>query len=123
MNDAQVDRVRRMLQRRTKPPWSVLWRGGPPMRSAFAGRGLPRWQVRLMQLGAAWRLLWEERLRRDLAPIYRLLACHRGRHRDAQLLADDLVGSSLGDLYPELAVCEVCGRAIEWPNGKPTLEH
>jgi hypothetical protein len=93
------------------------------MRSAFAGRGLPGWQVRPRQVRAAWRLLWEERLRRDLAPIYRLLACRCGRHRDAQLLADDLVGSSLGDLYPELAVCEVCGRAIEWPNGKPTLEH
>jgi hypothetical protein len=32
-----------------------------------------------------------------------------------------LLGSSLGDDYPELAVCEVCGRAIEWPNGWPTL--
>ncbi len=59
------------------------------------------------------------RLRRDLAPIYRLLACRRGRHRDAHLLADDLVGSALGDEYPELAICEICGRAIEWPNGMP----
>jgi len=68
-------------------------------------------------------LLWTQRLRRDLAPIYRLGACRRGRHRDAYLLADDLVGSLLGDDYPELAVCEVCGRAVEWPNGMPALGH
>jgi hypothetical protein len=37
------------------------------------------------------------------------------------LISDDLAGSPLGDDYPELAVCEVCGRAVEWPNGKPTL--
>jgi hypothetical protein len=74
-----------------------------------------------MQLKAGWELLWEERLRRDIAPIYRLLGCSRGRHRDAELLADDLVGSDLGDDYPEMAICEVCGRAIAWPNGMPTL--
>jgi hypothetical protein len=68
-----------------------------------------------------WRLLWEQRLRRDLDPMYRLVACRRGRHRDALLMSDDLAGSSLGDDYPELAVCEVCGRAVEWPNGRPTL--
>jgi hypothetical protein len=72
-------------------------------------------------LQAGWELLWEQRLRRDLAPIYRLVACRRGRHHDAHLLADDLVGSPLGDDYPELAVCEVCGRAVEWPNGMPDL--
>jgi hypothetical protein len=53
--------------------------------------------------------------------MYRLVAYRRGRHRDAHLLADDLVGSPLGDDYPELAVCEVCGRAVELPNGTPTL--
>ena len=36
-------------------------------------------------------------------------------------MSDDLTGSLLGDDYPELAVCEVCGRAVEWPNGRPTL--
>jgi hypothetical protein len=56
-----------------------------------------------------------------LDPMYRLDACRRGRHRDALLISDDLAGSPLGDDYPELAVCEVCGRAVEWPNGKPTL--
>jgi hypothetical protein len=45
----------------------------------------------------------------------------RGRHRDALLVSDDLAGSSLGDDYPELAVCEVCGRAVEWPNGRLVL--
>jgi hypothetical protein len=73
-----------------------------------------------MQLQEGWRLLWTERLRRDLSPIYRLVACRRGRHRDAHLLADDLVGSPFGDDYPKLAVCEVCYRAVEWPNGMPT---
>jgi hypothetical protein len=68
-----------------------------------------------------WKLLWKQRLRRDLDPMYRLVACRRGRHRDALLISDDLAGSPLGDDYPELAVCEVCGRAVAWPNGKPTL--
>ncbi|HEV8527234.1 MAG TPA: hypothetical protein VGS60_06720 [Actinomycetes bacterium] len=52
-----------------------------------------------------------------------LAAGRRGRHRDALLVFDDLAGSSLGDDYPELAVCEVCGRAVEWPNGRPELVH
>jgi hypothetical protein len=68
-----------------------------------------------------WKLLWKQRLRRDLDPMYRLVPCRRGRHRDTLLISDDLAGSPLGDDYPELAVCEVCGRAVEWPNGKPTL--
>ena len=68
------------------------------------------------------KLLWEQRLRRDLAPIYRLVACRRG-HRDALLVSNELAGSSLGDDHPELAVCEVCGRAVEWPNGRPALVH
>jgi hypothetical protein len=58
-------------------------------------------------------------VRRDLAPIYRFVACRRGRHRDAHVMADDLVGSDLGDDYPEVAICEVCGRAVDWPNGTP----
>jgi hypothetical protein len=77
--------------------------------------------MRLIQLQAGWKLLWGQRLRRDLAPIYRLAACRRGRHRDAHLLADNLVGSPLGDDFPELAVCEVCGRTVDWPNGTPDL--
>lgn len=84
-------------------------------------RTRPRWRVRLLQLQAGWELLWAQRLRRDLDPIYQLVACRRGRHRDAHLLADDLVGSPLADDYPELAVCEICGRAIEWPNGRPRI--
>jgi hypothetical protein len=54
-------------------------------------------------------------------PIYRVAAGWRGCHRDVLLLVDELVGSPLGDDYPELAVCEVCGRVVEWPNGTPTL--
>src|SRR5215211_2376088 len=108
----QIDRVRRTLQRRSKPPWRVLWRFGPPEAWAAPQTARPRWRVRLTRVHAGWALLWAERLRRDLDPIYRLVACRRGRHRDAHLLADDLVGSQLADDYPELAVCEVCGRAV-----------
>jgi hypothetical protein len=68
-----------------------------------------------------WELLWTHRLRRELAPIYRLLSCRRGRHRDAHILADALFGGTLADNYPELAICEVCGRAVQWPNGTPAL--
>ena len=55
-------------------------------------------------------------------PIYRLVACRCGRHHDAQVMADELIGSDLGDAYPEAAICEVCGRAVHWPNGTPTLQ-
>ena len=121
MDSAQVERVRRVLRRRAKPSWRVLWRGRPP--APWEGlRSPPRWRVRLRQLQAGWELLWVERLRSDLDPIYRLVACRRGRHRDAHLLADDLIGSQLAHDYPELAVCEVCGRAVEWPTGKPNVE-
>jgi hypothetical protein len=75
----------------------------------------------LATLQAGWELLWMHRLRRDLAPIYRVVACRRGRHRDAHVIADDLLGSSLADDYPEVAICEVCGRAVQWPNGTPVL--
>ena len=121
MERAKIDRVRRALRRRPKPPWRVVWRVGPPERWAAAYATRPRWRRRLKQLRLGWRRLWVQRLRRDLAPIYRLVACQRGRHRDAHLLADDLVGSALGDDYPELAVCGACGRAVEWPHGMPAL--
>lgn len=123
MDDAQVDRVRRALRRRSKPPWSVVWRVGPAELREAARGTRPQWGMRVMQLRLGWTLLWEQRLRRDLAPIYRLVACRRGRHRDAILVSNELAGSSLGDDYPELAVCEVCGRAVEWPNGRPALVH
>jgi hypothetical protein len=122
MDPSQIDRVRRTLQRRPKPPWRVLWRVGPAELWAAAQTTRPRWRMRLTQLQTGWQLLWAERLRRDLDPIYRLVACCRGRHRDAHVLADDLVGGPLADDYPELAVCDVCGRAIEWPSGKPSVE-
>jgi hypothetical protein len=79
------------------------------------------WWRRWLALQVGWRLLWTERLRRDLAPIYQVVACRRGRHRDALVMADALVGSELGDAYPEMAICEICGRAIYWPNGTPTV--
>jgi len=71
------------------------------------------------QFREGWTLLWTHRLRRDLDPIYRLIACRRGRHREAHVLADALVGTMLAQDYPEAAICEVCGRIVEWPNGTP----
>jgi hypothetical protein len=121
MEQAEIDRIRRVLRQRPKPPWRVLW-GGRPLQLQASGRSMGPWSRRRIQLQAGWRLLWAERLRRDLAPIYQFTACWRGRHRDAHVMADDLVGSSeLGDAYPEVAICEVCGRAIQWPCGRPTL--
>jgi hypothetical protein len=115
MEQADIDRVRRVLHQRPKPPWRLLWRGRP-LHMPAGGR-LGPWERRLLQLQMGWRLLWADRLRRDLAPIYRLVACRRGRHRDAQIMADELIGSDLADAYPEVAICEVCGRAVHWPNG------
>jgi hypothetical protein len=120
MEQAEIDRIRRVLRQRPKPPWRALWRGRPlPLQAS--GRSMAPWSRRRIQMQAGWRLLWAERLRRDLAPIYRFAACRRGRHRDAQVMAEDLVGSELGDAYPEVAICEVCGRASQWPYGRPTL--
>lgn len=120
MEQADIERVRRVLRQRPKPPWRLLWRGRPHLLQA-SDPSMGAWSRRRIRLQAAWRLLWRERLRRDLAPIYQLLACRRGRHRDADVMADDLIGSELGDTYPEVAICEVCGRAVDWPNGTPTL--
>jgi hypothetical protein len=120
MEQAEVDRVRRTLHQRPKPPWRFLWRGRPLPLQANR-RSMGPWTRRRLQLQAGWQLLWAERLPRDLAPIYQLLACRRGHHRDAHIVAGDLVGSALGDDYPEVAICEVCGRAIQWANGRPTV--
>ena len=120
MEQAEIDRISRVLHQRPKPPWRLLWRGRPlhlPPGSPSVGP----WARRRLQLQAGWRLLWDERLRRDLAPMFRFAACRRGRHRDAHVMADELIGSDLGDAYPEVAICEVCGRTVHWPNGTPTL--
>jgi hypothetical protein len=121
MEQAEVERIRRVLQQRPKPPWRLLWRGRPLHLQAGGTRVGP-WVRRRLQLQAGWRLLRTERLRRDLAPIYRLVGCRRGRHRDAQVMADKLIGSDLADAYPEVAICEVCGRAVHWPNGVANLQ-
>jgi hypothetical protein len=120
MEQAEVDRLSRALRQRPKPHWRVLWRTSPLQLEASA-RSMRPWSRRRAQLQTGWELLWTHRLRRDLAPIYRLASCRRGHHRDAQVLADDLLGSMLADDYPELAICEVCGRAVQWPNGTPAL--
>jgi hypothetical protein len=67
----------------------------------------PWWRRRECIYWPAGSCFWGERLRRNLALNNRLVACRRDRHRGAYLLADHLVGSPLGDDYPELAVCEV----------------
>jgi hypothetical protein len=121
MEQADIERVRRALRQRPKPPWRLLWRGRP-LYPLAGGRSLGPWARRRLQLQAGWRLLWTERLRRELAPIYQIVDCRRDRHRDAQVMADDLIGSDLGDQYPEAAICEVCGRAVAWPNGVPNLQ-
>jgi hypothetical protein len=54
--------------------------------------------------------------------MFRFVACRRGRHRDAQVIANELIGSELGEAYPEVAICEVCGRAVHWPTGTPALQ-
>jgi hypothetical protein len=121
MEQADIERVRRVLRQRPKPPWRVLWRGRSN-RLRVSNPSIGAWSRRRLQLQVGWQLLWAERLRRDLAPIYQLVACRRGRHRDAHVMADDLIGSELGEAYPEVAICEVCGRAADWPNGTPTLQ-
>jgi hypothetical protein len=68
------------------------------------------------------RSLWAYTLRPLLVdPLQRRIGCPRGRHRYAQVLADELVGADLGFDYPEVAICELCGDAVEWPNGTPDL--
>jgi hypothetical protein len=99
-------------------PWRLLWRGRP-LHPQPGGRRMGPWSRRRLRLQAGWQLLWDGRLPRDLSPIFHLVACRRGRHRDAQVMADDLIGSDLGDANPEVAIGEVCGRAVHWPNGVP----
>ncbi len=113
VEQAEIDRLCRALRQRPRPHWRVLWRARP-LQLQDSARSLRPWSRRRAELQAGWELLWTHRLRRDLAPIYRLISCRRGRHRDAHILADDLLGS---DDYPRLAICEVCGRAVRWPNG------
>jgi hypothetical protein len=121
MEQAEIDRIRRVLHQRPKPPWRLLWRGRP-LHLLAGGHRLGPCARRRLQLQVRWRLLWGDRLRRDLAPIYQLVACRRGRHRDAQVMADELIGTDLTDAYPEVAICEDCGRTVHWPNGTPTLQ-
>jgi len=71
---------------------------------------------------AGWALLWTERLRRDLASIYRLVACRRGRHRDAHLLADDIIGSQLADDYPSWPSARPAAERSTGQTGKPSIE-
>ena len=108
MEKADIDRVRRALRQRPKPPWRVLWRGRPG-RPWTSDPSIGPWVRRRIQLQAGWQLLWVERLPRELAPIYRLVACRHGRHRDARVMADDLIGSELGP-PPERWTPGLCGR-------------
>jgi hypothetical protein len=126
MEQAEIDRLRRVL-RSHRPPlrWVVMRAGRSPVMQQ-------RWREERRRVGWRWTLarrlryhwrwLWTYGLERRLAdPLQRKLSCPRGRHRYAHLLADELVGSQLGDDYPELAICERCGHAVPWPNGMPDL--
>ena len=121
MEQAEIERVRRVLRQLSKPRWRVLWRGRPHQLQS-SDPTIGAWARRRIQLQDGWQLLWTERLRRDLAPIYQFLGCRRGRHRDAHVMADELIGSELANEYPEVTICEVCGRAVHWPNGVPNLQ-
>jgi len=55
MEQAEIDRVRRALRQRPKPPWRVLWRGRPHRLHA-SGRSVGPWSRRRLQLQAGWQL-------------------------------------------------------------------
>jgi hypothetical protein len=82
MEQAEIERVRRVLRQRSKPGWRVLWRGRPYQLQA-SNPSMGAWPRRRVQLQDGWQLLWTERLRRDLAPIYLFLGCRRGRHPES----------------------------------------
>jgi hypothetical protein len=68
---------------------------------------------------AGW--LWALTLRPILVnPLQRRVGCPRGHHRCGRLVADELIGSRDALDYPELAICQLCGDTLKWPNGKPT---
>jgi hypothetical protein len=97
MDQAEIDRVRRAVLAHR--------------------RRLPMWRLR-----DGWRSLWAYTLRPILVdPLQRRMGCPWGRHRYAHVPADELVGADLESDYPVLAVCELCGDTVEWPNGMPAL--
>jgi hypothetical protein len=125
MDQAKIDRLRRVLLGRRPPPWSG-WRAGrgPGMgrfwRQTRQQRGWRQALVRRTRY--RWQSLRTSMLRPLLVdPVQRRIGCPRGRHRDAQVLAEALVGSRLGDDFPALALCARCGHAVAWPNGQPQL--
>jgi hypothetical protein len=66
MEQAEIDRVRRALHQRPKPPWRVLWRGRP-LHLQAGGRSMGPWARRRLELQAGWRLLWAKSV--QLAPV------------------------------------------------------
>jgi hypothetical protein len=82
------------------------WAGGAPGPGALG-------------MTAGW--LWALTLRPILVnPLQRRVGCPRGHHRCGRLVADELIGSRDALDYPELAICQLCGDTLKWPNGKPT---
>lgn len=55
-------------------------------------------------------------------PVQRKIGCPRGRHRDAHVLADALVGPRLGDDFPALALCERWDTPSPGSTANPPLE-
>jgi hypothetical protein len=117
--------LRRVLLGRRPPPWWG-WRTGrgPGMgRVWHQTRPQRGWRQALVRRTRyRWRSLSASTVRPRLVdPVQHKIGCPRGRHRDAQVLADGLVGSQLGDDDPALALCERCGNAVAWPNGQLQL--
>jgi hypothetical protein len=60
MEQADIERVRRVLRQRPKPSWRVLWRGHPHRLQA-SDPSLGPWARRRIRLQTGWQLLWAER--------------------------------------------------------------
>jgi hypothetical protein len=89
MEQADIDRVRPALRQRPKPPLRLLWRGRPLHLQPGGRRRMGPWSRRRLRLQAGWQLLWDERLRRNLAAIFQFVACRRERHRDAPVMISE----------------------------------
>jgi len=103
MDQAEIDRLRRVLRSRRPPRlWGLRSGRGPGMRrfwrQAYQRLGLR--QALAMRVRYRWASLWTYTMRPLLIdPVHRRIGCPRGRHRYAHLLADQLLGSQLVNGY------------------------
>jgi hypothetical protein len=124
MDEAAIDRLRRVVLTHRPPRRLRVWRSwrAPVMRGLWReARGRVGWR-RAWRLRHDWGWLWASRSGRCwFDPVQRRVGCPRGRHRYGHLVADELLGGIDALDYPELAICQLCGHTVQWPNGKPTL--